>query len=63
MILIILENAIFGSISGYVGFFIYENLELKYIADVFDEIIRGIYIDNLKTYIIVGDVQGLIMDN
>ncbi|CAD8210023.1 unnamed protein product [Paramecium pentaurelia] len=53
---------IFGAISGYIGQYLYNQNELRYIPDVFEEIIRGVTIDQDKVYIVVGDVYGYIFD-
>ncbi|KAM3146491.1 hypothetical protein pb186bvf_001460 [Paramecium bursaria] len=57
------SNVIFGAITGYVGFYQIDTLELKYIPEVFEEIIRQVRIEKHKTYIIVGDIQALEVDN
>ncbi|CAD8125935.1 unnamed protein product [Paramecium sonneborni] len=54
---------IFGSISGYIGQYLYNQNELRYIPDVLEEIIRGVTIEQQdRVYIVVGDVYGYIFD-
>ena len=66
---LLVENVIFGSISGYIGFYNIPKGDLKYIQEIFDEIIRGvlfnlekIHIDGNKAYSSVGDFRGLVIN-
>jgi hypothetical protein len=46
----------FGAISGYFGCYNLINKEVKYVPEVFDEIVRGVYIKSNKIALIaIGD--------
>lgn len=48
------ENVIFGSISGYIGFYNIPRSDLKYIQEIFDEIIRGVKSNRKFRFILMG---------
>jgi hypothetical protein len=57
------EWVVFGSISGYLGFYNIERSDLKYIQEVFEEIVRGIHITaDKRAFVCIGDYQGLLVD-
>ena len=59
----------FGSISGYIGIYRFDNNTLKYIESTFEEIIRAVclyfiqlHLNGNKAFGAIGDREGLLLD-